>query len=101
MRGPPRPGILATNADGETFEVKPGEHFVKDAGGGGGGKGKGPPGLRRVSDGMVGTLQEPDVWEMKLDDAEQQRAHMIRFPDEPAQGLEVLWPQTHLRRSRA
>jgi len=74
VRGPPRPGIILTKADGETCEVKAGEHFVKDTGGGGGGKGKGPPGLCRVSDGLVGTLQEPDVWEMKLDEAEQKPA---------------------------
>lgn len=71
VRGPPRPGIMCTTADGTQVEVKAGEHFVKDASGGAAAKGKGPPGLRRVSDGLVGALQEPDVWEMKLDEAEQ------------------------------
>lgn len=71
VRGPPRPGIMCTTADGTTVEVKAGDHFVKDTGGAAGGKGKGPPGLRRLSDGLTGALQEADVWEVKLDDVEQ------------------------------
>lgn len=82
VRGPPRPGIMCTKPDGTTEEVRPGEHFVRDSGGGGGGKGKGAPAnLRRVSDGLVGALQEADFWEMKLDEQEQKPSiHFNGFP---------------------
>jgi len=74
VRGPPKPGIMCTTPDGTTVEVKAGDHFVKDSGGGAAAKGKGPPGMRRVSDGLVGAMQEPDIWEMKLDELEQKPA---------------------------
>ena len=91
VRGPPRPGILLTKADGETAEVRAGDHFVKDTGGAAaGGKGKGPPGLRRVPDprdpltGMPsplsGALQEADVWEMKLGEEELPSIQFNGFP---------------------
>lgn len=103
VRGPPRPGIMcATAIDlmkvGDQYferknlkpadlvnavevpaatnvEVKAGDHFIKDSAGGAA-KGKGPAGMRRVSDGLVGTLQEPDFWEMKLDE---ETMPMIQF----------------------
>jgi hypothetical protein len=55
--------------------------FTTDAGGGGGGKGKGAGGmLRRVSDGMVGTLAEPDLWELKLEPEQNPSLQFCGFP---------------------
>ena len=68
--------LVTMNADGTPMmlNAKTGEHFVNDSGGGGGGKAAKGAGkvLRRVCDGLVGSVSDAELWEVRLEPAEQE-----------------------------